>query len=172
MPKIIENIQNNILETGKNQLLSEGYDKVTVRSIAKECGIAVGTIYNYFPSKEMLVAHIMLGDWQQSMDELNGRICEAVSPVDGFRIIYNTVRHYSQTYRRIWQDFGRSTAVSEERHNMLLSQLKDPVKSLIDRFGCRKDPDPCSFIAETILYAGCRENSSFNEIDVFLERIL
>ena len=32
----------------------------TVRSVAAGCGVAVGTVYNYFSSKDMLIAAFML----------------------------------------------------------------------------------------------------------------
>ena len=62
MPKIIENIKEQIIEEAKRQLFENGYAKTTIRSVAKACGIGVGTIYNYFPSKEMLISAFMLDD--------------------------------------------------------------------------------------------------------------
>ena len=33
----------------------EGVDKLSIRKIATSCGIAVGSVYNYYPDKEALV---------------------------------------------------------------------------------------------------------------------
>ena len=46
MPKIIENPEENILSAARRLVAEQGYAAVTMRAIAKECGIAVGTFYN------------------------------------------------------------------------------------------------------------------------------
>ena len=49
--------ENQILEAALAVFSRKGYDKSTVPDIACEAGIAVGTIYNYYPSKrDVLVA--------------------------------------------------------------------------------------------------------------------
>ena len=35
----------------------------TASSVANGCGIGVGTVYNYFSSKDMLIASFMAEDW-------------------------------------------------------------------------------------------------------------
>ena len=56
MPKILESVREQLLETARAQIERNGYANTTIRSVAAECGIAVGTVYNYFPSKDMLIA--------------------------------------------------------------------------------------------------------------------
>ena len=65
MPKIIENIRERILEEAQNQLHTNGYAKTTIRSVASACGIGVGTVYNYFPSKDIMLSAFMLDDWHE-----------------------------------------------------------------------------------------------------------
>ena len=60
MPKIIENLKERLLTEAKVQIDRDGYESVTIRSIAKGCGVGVGTVYNYFPSKEALIANLLL----------------------------------------------------------------------------------------------------------------
>ena len=60
MPKIIQNLENRLIAEAKLQVQTLGYGAVTIRSIAKSCGVGVGTVYNYFPSKEALVATYLL----------------------------------------------------------------------------------------------------------------
>ena len=49
--------EKQILEAALNVFSRQGFDKATVPDIAQEAGIAVGTIYNYYPSKrDVLVA--------------------------------------------------------------------------------------------------------------------
>ena len=51
MPKIIENIREKLLEEARRQVMEEGYEAMTIRSVAGACGVGVGTVYNYFSSK-------------------------------------------------------------------------------------------------------------------------
>ncbi len=50
MPKIIENLQSKLIEEAKKQIEEAGYGAMTIRSVAKACGVGVGTVYNYFSS--------------------------------------------------------------------------------------------------------------------------
>ena len=71
MPKIIAEINDKILEGTKRMMLENQNDNFSLRMIAKECGIAVGTIYNYFENKEMLIAKIHLEDWKKAMAKID-----------------------------------------------------------------------------------------------------
>ena len=70
MPKIIANVKDQIICEAKRQIDRYGYESTTIRSVASECGIAVGTVYNYFKSKDMLVASFILQDWMSAVDSL------------------------------------------------------------------------------------------------------
>ena len=64
MPKIIPNIREQLLREAKRQLMEQGYGKTTIRSVANACNLGTGTVYNYFKSKDMLVATFMAEDWK------------------------------------------------------------------------------------------------------------
>ena len=63
MPKIIPNIREQLLNEAKKQIAEQGYSKTTIRSVANACNLGVGTVYNYFESKDMLIASFMAEDW-------------------------------------------------------------------------------------------------------------
>ena len=44
IPKIIENVREDILKTSRELLVSEGYKALTIRRVAGICGIASGTV--------------------------------------------------------------------------------------------------------------------------------
>lgn len=73
MPKVIENVREQLLKEARNQVAKNGYRKTTVRSVAGACNIAVGTVYNYFKSKDMLIASFMADDWIQCIDNIKSR---------------------------------------------------------------------------------------------------
>ena len=43
-----------ILEAGKKEFLTYGYEKASLRRIAKEASVTTGAIYGYFPGKKAL----------------------------------------------------------------------------------------------------------------------
>ena len=75
MPKIIENLESKLLEEAKRQIQESGYGAMTIRSVAKGCGVGVGTVYNYFPSKEALLTWSMAG---KSFDDICGIISKLI----------------------------------------------------------------------------------------------
>jgi AcrR family transcriptional regulator len=50
-----EQTRSLILETALRLFMERGYDKTTMRAIAKEAGVSVGNAYYYFASKEHLI---------------------------------------------------------------------------------------------------------------------
>jgi AcrR family transcriptional regulator len=59
MPKVSaehkEAVRDRLLEATRRCLTRKGYEGTTVRDIATEAGVAIGTLYNYFASKEDLI---------------------------------------------------------------------------------------------------------------------
>ena len=45
MPKYIENLHQKLLDEARSQTRELGYSGVSIRSIAKGCGVGVGTVY-------------------------------------------------------------------------------------------------------------------------------
>ena len=48
-----------ILEATTRILVEEGYDKANTNRIAQRAGISIGSLYQYFPNKESLIAALM-----------------------------------------------------------------------------------------------------------------
>ena len=50
--------RKRIVSAAKALFRTKGFDSATTRDIAKEAGIATGTMFNYFPSKEAIVVEL------------------------------------------------------------------------------------------------------------------
>lgn len=55
--------KEQILEKAMEIALREGVDRVSIRKLAAACGIAVGSVYNYYPNKEALIAAVAERFW-------------------------------------------------------------------------------------------------------------
>lgn len=47
--------QEAILCAGKEIVLEKGLQGLNIRDVARRCGVSVGSIYNYFPTKSDLI---------------------------------------------------------------------------------------------------------------------
>ncbi len=64
--------RETILDAARGLFEERPFDEITMQEVAKACGLAKGTLYLYFATKEELflgVSMIALGDW---LDELDG----------------------------------------------------------------------------------------------------
>ncbi|MFC2027337.1 TetR/AcrR family transcriptional regulator [Chloroflexota bacterium] len=59
-PQVTEQKKKQILDAALAVFSKNGYGESTVPEIAREANVAVGTIYNYFPSKRDLLISLMI----------------------------------------------------------------------------------------------------------------
>ena len=106
MPKRIENLQENILRQAKPLMLKSGYEALAMRDVAARCGISVGTLYNYFPSKEALAGGVMLEDWRGVLAQMKAECAAAPGLAQALTSLYEGVMRFSAQYRGIWAGYG------------------------------------------------------------------
>ena len=167
MPKIIENLEERLIQEARRQIAESGYGATTIRSVAKGCGVGVGTVYNYFPSKEALVATFMLHDWKQSMAVAEAVGLYAESPRAITLCLYDQLRQFSTHHQAIFQDESAASVFSgafSQYHGMLRSQLANPLRKF-----CRTDFQ-AEFIAEALLN-WTTQGKEFDEIYSMIERL-
>ena len=66
-----------LLEATARSLVKEGYDRASTNRIAQAAGVSIGSLYQYYPSKEALVAGVI----GQHMQEMMQRIRDALARV-------------------------------------------------------------------------------------------
>lgn len=167
MPKIIENLPQRLLEEARRQIGDSGYGAMTIRSVAAACGVGVGTVYNYYPSKEALAAAYILEDWKICY----GRIIATAETAKGREpvlwAIYENLQIFIAEHSAVFQDESATAAFTGsfgQYHGVLRSQLAQPVR----RF-CRDD-FTAEFIAEAML-TWIVAGKSFDELSRILQRI-
>lgn len=68
MPRRPETSRENILAAATELARKDGLAKLGIRSVAASCGVSVGTIYNYFPDKDVLVTGVVGSFWHDALD--------------------------------------------------------------------------------------------------------
>ena len=130
MPKIIENPQAIILEHAGKILDEQGYEALSMRAIAKTCGIATGTIYNYFPTKRELLLQMMSDYW-----ELHFAVIENLSGGEEdlfakLKCIFAIMEKFVLRFRDVWAGMRQENEISSGAGNMHHSH--DYMRRLVD----------------------------------------
>ena len=69
--------RDEILQKAYDRACAEGISALDTRSIARECGVAVGTIYNYFPDMAALRTEVIQRFWLEALERANRAACRA-----------------------------------------------------------------------------------------------
>ena len=167
MPKIIENLPQRLQAEARRQIEESGFAAMTIRSVARGCGVGVGTVYNYYPSKEALVAGFMLDDWKCCMEAIasSAESAENLEPV--LQVIYSQITRFLDKYDLIFGDPAAAlsyTGSSSRYHSMLRSQIAGPLRKF-----CR-DSFTAEFMAEAML-TWTVAGADFDELKGVLLRI-
>jgi len=156
MPKIIEDVENRILRAARERLLGGDLSSFSARGIAEDCGIAVGTIYNYYRDKESLMGAVMAQDWQAELQKAAEKIAVVPSLEAGVLCLYEAMRSFSAVYEAIWaaaptgEGFG---SLFRTRHKLLLSQIEGQLSALFDRFELVLPSGQRTLLSELIIAA-------------------
>ena len=175
MPKFIKNAKETILREAKDLILTEGVSHFNMRAVAERSGIAAGTLYNYFPSKEHLIASVILEDWHAILSDVRDKLKKVESAIAGCEIIFSAIQSFSNQHRPIWQFSLTRTEFSNLRpkyHKVLIDQLCDLILPLGERFGFLFDSTVAPFLAEVLLSGGAYPNGKFCFLAPCLNKIV
>lgn len=171
MPKIIPNVKETILESAKQLLFKKGFSEFVMREVAESSGVAVGTIYNYFPSKDILVGSIMAKDWMISLKNMENTCKAATSVEEGVRGIYDQILNFIKIYEPIWKEYNGIPSGFNTRHVMLRSQLSDIFIRLLEGLGYRDDVKLSPLITEIILVSAMQDDIDYSILAELTNRI-
>ena len=167
MPKIIENLEQRLLEEAHRQIRETGYGAMTIRSVAASCGVGVGTVYNYYASKEALAAAVILEDWKACYADISARAECAKGREPVLWAIYENLGSFIAEHSSVFRDETAAAAFTgsfSQYHGMLREQLAKPLR----RF-CRDD-FTAEFMAEAML-TWTVAGKNFDDLSKVLKRI-
>ena len=173
MPKIIEDVKNRILRAARERLLGGDLSSFSARGIAEDCGIAVGTIYNYYRDKESLMAAVMAQDWQAELEQAGEAVAAAPDIGSGVLCLYEAMRSFSRVYESVWASYPTGEgfgSLYRTRHKLLLSQIEDQLAALYARFGPVPDEGRRILLAELILAASQHPEVEAADLISFIRR--
>src|SRR5438445_6636451 len=101
-----------ILAATARVLVKEGYDKASTNRIAEAAGVSVGSLYQYFPSKEALVAALIEQHSAEMMRFIEEK-ANSTTPADPLRgVVRDVVQAMIDAHR-----------VNPKLHRVLMEQV-------------------------------------------------
>ena len=150
MPKIVDaqKYRQELLSKCFDLFAEKGYAKVTTRQIAKELGVSTGTLYHYFPNKQVLFEQLAEQVCRQDVEAIalldkNQTVSERITAL-GKMLIEN--QDYVVKQAAIWIDFRQQLTVQEAENNLVFQQIDSRYQQALSEFLDLKDPQLAKFI--------------------------
>jgi AcrR family transcriptional regulator len=170
MPKIIENVRENLILEGRKTLIEKNYKELNIREISKISGIAIGTFYNYFSNKEEFVSHIFKDDWKNTLD-LSDKLKISNQPLkEKVELIYLSMQNFIDKYLSIFYEISMIKGYPSEREH----DMKDLYKRLEEIIDIEKGKGTINssmtseklshFILSNLVYLSKNKYVSFDEL--------
>ncbi|MDO4280096.1 MAG: TetR/AcrR family transcriptional regulator [Peptococcaceae bacterium] len=96
MPKHILN-EEAIINAGKTFIAKEGFGALSMRGFSESMGVAVGSVYNYFPSKGALMRAIIASIWEEILAPLRN-LDTCTSFAEAVACLVAVLREGEETY--------------------------------------------------------------------------
>lgn len=128
MPKIIENLDEEISKTALKLFRESSYKKVSMRKIAAEVGIAVGTLYNYYPNKLELYIEAFEESWRETYQILK-RNCQQLEDnylISYLRVIYSEMKNKKAIVRELFRYIISDLEIGEEEQKKQFKRVRFP----------------------------------------------
>lgn len=154
MPKVIKNVRESLTAETRRQITENGYSDTSMRSVATACGIATGTVYNYFESKDALVASFMNEDWAATLESMRKKCKNAKSPLEAIGFVSSEMTEFARAHHKLFSDPQASVGYSitlQKGHAILVDQLVSIIDPLCSQYSTALGTNVSEFIVETML---------------------
>lgn len=118
-----------ILTVGKEIATQSGLQALNMREVAKRCGVAVGSVYNYFPSKGELIAATIESVWSEIIYNPTS-LPPSQSFVETVCSLFETIRKGSEKYPSFFTLHSMSFAgIDRHKGREVMNQYFGQIKS-------------------------------------------
>lgn len=134
------NNRNNkdiILSAAKDIAASQGVTKMDIRSVAKQSGIAIGTVYNYFPSKGDLLVAVIEDFWEGAFSNVDWGSLTYNDFYNNLEMIYDLLYVYLHKFKENWLDQlsllkTQEKLIGKQKQNEYFKKIYSRIIALMD----------------------------------------
>ena len=173
MPKLIPELRERFLDAARKRMQNGQVREMTIRLIAMDCQTAIGTVYNYFPSKRALMIAVMRQDWDACVRRMEAAAAQAEDTLSGLRDICTDLRGISQYYLPFWEEYDKtvSRATLNHYHDQVVTEMERPIRELLLRQNVLFDSYLSVLLSEMLMIAS-RTEDGFDRLRPILLRLL
>lgn len=158
MPKKIQDVSQKIIDAALTIYNTEGFDKISIRKIAKLSGLSIGTVYNRFEDKEQLLAQVLAGD----IEQLNNIIMQSVfgkTPSEAlYSLVYSFIERmmiHTNNLMKLTHDLKSRCEYIQKILQGAGNRINEFVQEIIERVYAEKDlilnSDQSKLVGELVL---------------------
>lgn len=180
MPKNLNNVREDILLVTRQLLKDTGYSSLSIRQIAAKCGVAAGTVYNYYSSKSEIIAEILNNEWNLMLRRIDQSTKASIKVIDKLEIMFNELAYFMNNVHGFWIDsypIEKKTNINictiKEKKHFLRNQLSEKIYSFADlkQTGNDEARNICQTVA-VILIAYSNDNIAFSTLKPSLSALV
>lgn len=123
MRKKDETLRDTLLDHARKIAIEQGPDALNIRALAERAGVATGTVYNYFDSKDDILLAITEEYWRKALVDLDNEVQADTFP-EQLREIYAFLRNRLADSAGFWMNSLRSgQAAGRDRMSSMQKEL-------------------------------------------------
>lgn len=129
--------QERILEAAQALIAQSGVDAVSMAELAKATGLSRPAIYQYFASREHVLAELVINEMADLSNAIDEKIADFADPMERVRIwIHYSLAHLASAEHRSIREISMDTLPEESRgmlramHGHFMMALVNPVTQL------------------------------------------
>lgn len=127
---------DEILKVCKDLVAKNNISKLSMRAVASECNIALGSLYNYFPSKADLVCSTVESIWQEVFIKYNEDNFDNL--MDYIACLFNNLQTSKQKYPKFFTMHALGFESDEKnqglrRMHLYFDDFKNNIIKLIEK---------------------------------------
>ena len=96
--QVMQETRQLLMEAAAEEFAQNGYDKANVNRIAEAAGFAIGTVYNYFPSKRVLMLAFIDDTAQLHVDYVLAQVKSEQDPGQRIEAFFKAGFAFVETY--------------------------------------------------------------------------
>jgi AcrR family transcriptional regulator len=151
--------QDAILQAAQSLIAEQGVEAVSMAELAKATGLSRPAIYQYFASKDHVLAELVINEMADLSNAIDEHIAKFEDPMERIRIwIHYTLAHLASAEHRVIREISIASLPEESRgminamHGHFMMALVSPVGQI----GVRDVTATCHLIYASVAAAAKR----------------
>ena len=136
---------SHILEAATHTIARAGYEKASMRAVAKATGVSLAGLYHYFDSKEKMLFLIQFRTFSSLLNNLKEKLVDVTEPVEQLRVLIRAhVAYFAANMAALKvcsHELDSLNGSSYEETKLIRRDYYELSRAIIDRVMAEQAPD-------------------------------